>query len=124
VETVQLTWQRRRRDGVVHVCERVPQGAAVRQDAARDPGRAVLHERLSLGEAHPFDRHGHHDAREARLRLADHQCVHRAAGAGQFRRKLRQAGRHAGGGGVVAELGAEHRVDEEPLDQLVLAVTG
>jgi hypothetical protein len=109
---------------VAHVGERIAQGASVRQDASCGSRRAVLHERLSLGEAHALDRHGHHDAGEARPRLANHQRVHGTAGPGQLGGEFGQARRHTGGGRIVAELGAEHRVHEEPLDQLVLAISG
>jgi hypothetical protein len=102
--------------------ERVAQGASVRHDAARESGRPVLHECLSLGDAHPLDRHGHDDAGQARLRLPHHQRVHATPGPGQLRGELGQPRGDAGGRGIAAKLGAERRVDQEPLDQPVLRI--
>ena len=104
-------------------------GASVRQlETARGSGHAVVHQRSGLRHADSLDRHRHHDAREARARLAHDQRVHRAGGSGELCGEVGKARLHGRGGRVAPKLGTEPRVDQEPLDQLarehVVAISG
>jgi len=124
----QLMLERRRRGGTVDVPERPAQGADVRQPAALGAGQPVMDQRLCLPDAHPLDRHRHDDAGEARSRLTSHQRVHRLCRSGELGGEPGQTRRRTRGRGVATELGAEFRIDEQPLDQLtgshVLLITG
>jgi hypothetical protein len=121
-QPAQVTRQRRRRGNLAHVPERTAQGASVRQSAVRGSGQPVLDERLGLRDAHPLDRHRHYDAGEARSRLTNHQRVHRPGGPAELGGKLGQARRDGGGRRIASKLGAEFRIDQQPLDQLARAL--
>jgi hypothetical protein len=104
---------------VPDVPERIAQGASVRQlEAARGPGQPVVHQRPRFAHAHTLDRHRHHDAGQARARLAHDQRVHRTGRAAQLGGQVGEPGGQAGRGRVASELGAEPGVDQEPLDEL------
>jgi hypothetical protein len=128
LQSAQLVLNRPGHGTVTDVPERARQSAPVRQlEAARGPGQAVVHQRLRFADAHPLDRHRHHDTGQARARLADDERVHRPARSGQGG-QVGEPGGQAGGSRIAAELGPELGVDQEPLDQLaherVVAISG
>jgi len=112
----------------MNVPKRTVQRTSVGEPAARDSAKPVVNQRLRLPDAHPLDRHGHHDAGEARPRFPDDQGVHRSPRPGELGGELGQPCRRTRPRGVEPELGAELRIDEQPLDQLaggvVLPISG
>jgi hypothetical protein len=80
--------------------------------------QAVLDQAMQLDDADALGRDGHHHAGEARLGLAYFQGVHRFAALAELGGEIGQSEHTAGAGGVLAELGAEGRVHQQPFDQL------
>jgi hypothetical protein len=119
VQPAQLALNRPGHVAVPDVPEPTRQRASVRQlEAARGSSQPMVHDRLRLGDAHPLDRHRHHDTGQARARLAHDQRVHRCTGSGHLGGQVGEPGGQAGRGRVAAELGPEPGVDQEALDQL------
>jgi hypothetical protein len=112
--------ERRRRGGVMNLCERMAQRASEQQLRAAGrsyAGQPVLDQGLGFRDADPLDRHRHRDAGEARARLARGERVERPGGSGELVGKVGHSGRDAGGDRIAPELGSELGVDQQPLDQ-------
>jgi hypothetical protein len=107
----------------LRLLERMGQLLPVQQlpSAVHVGGHAVLHQCFGLDDAHTLDRDRHHDAREAGPRFPQLERLHRLARSAELGREFGQPRRETRLRWVVAELAAELRVDEQPLDQLARA---
>jgi hypothetical protein len=116
---VELALNRPGHMAVTEVPDPTRQRASVRQlEAARGSGQPMAHERLRLADAHPLDRHRHHDTGQARARLAHDQRVHGCTGFAHLGGQVGEPGGQAGRGRVAAELGPEPGVYQEALDEV------